>query len=98
MENTANNVLSKVDVTNGQERSNRKSGKEEKSKRKDDKSIDQVMKALNNLETTDEKLAAMCKKYSEVMDENRKLQVTFYCSFMFIQGLDPHLKNHSQHV
>ena len=50
--------------------------KEEKIRKKDDKSVEQVLKALNSLETTEEKLAAMCKKYTDIVDENRKLQVT----------------------
>jgi len=50
--------------------------KEEKIRKKDDKSVEQVLKALNSLETTEEKLAAMCKKYADIVDENRKLQVT----------------------
>jgi hypothetical protein len=35
------------------------------------------LKALNSLETTEEKLAAMCKKYTDIVDETRKLQVMF---------------------
>lgn len=54
----------------------KKSMKEEKIRKKDDKSVEQVLKALNSLETTEEKLAAMCKKYTDIVDENRKLQVT----------------------
>jgi hypothetical protein len=49
--------------------------KEEKIRKKDDKSVEQVLKALNSLETTEEKLAAMCKKYTDIVDENRKLQL-----------------------
>jgi glucan phosphorylase len=49
--------------------------KEEKIRKKDDKSVEQVLKALNSLETTEEKLAALCKKYTDIVDENRKLQV-----------------------
>jgi hypothetical protein len=55
----------------------KKTMKEEKIRKKDDKSVEQVLKALNSLETTEEKLAAMCKKYADIVDENRKLQVTF---------------------
>jgi hypothetical protein len=53
----------------------KKTSKEEKIRKKDDKSVEQVLKALNALETTEEKLAAMCKKYTDIVDENRKLQV-----------------------
>lgn len=55
----------------------KKTTKEEKIRKKDDKSVEQVLKALNSLETTEEKLAAMCKKYTDIVDENRKLQVIF---------------------
>ncbi|PNF22844.1 hypothetical protein B7P43_G01394 [Cryptotermes secundus] len=54
----------------------KKTTKEEKIRKKDDKSVEQVLKALNSLETTEEKLAAMCKKYTDIVDENRKLQLT----------------------
>ena len=54
----------------------KKSLREEKIRKKDDKSVEQVLKALNSLETTEEKLAAMCKKYTDIVDENRKLQVS----------------------
>ncbi|KAK7866043.1 hypothetical protein R5R35_008555 [Gryllus longicercus] len=50
----------------------KKNSKEDKNR----KSIDQVLKALNSLDSTEEKLAAMCKKYAEIIDENRKLQVS----------------------
>jgi glucan phosphorylase len=53
----------------------KKTVKEEKIRKKDDKSVEQVLKALNSLQTTEEKLAAMCKKYADIVDENRKLQV-----------------------
>ncbi|CAG2063137.1 unnamed protein product, partial [Timema podura] len=52
----------------------RKSTRDEKSRKKDDKSVEQVLRALNSLETTEEKLAAMCKKYTDIVDENRKMQ------------------------
>ena len=54
----------------------KRSSKEEKSRKKDDKSIEQILKNLSGLETPEEKLSAMCKKYIEVLDENRKLQMT----------------------
>lgn len=53
----------------------RKNSKGDKLRKKDDKSVEQVLKALNSLETTEEKLAAMCKKYTDIVDENRKLQL-----------------------
>nr|XP_018908655.1 PREDICTED: alpha-taxilin-like [Bemisia tabaci]XP_018908656.1 PREDICTED: alpha-taxilin-like [Bemisia tabaci] len=48
--------------------------KDEKHK-KEDKSVTHVLKALNSLNTTEEKLAALCKKYADMFDENRKLQL-----------------------
>ncbi|XP_034253201.1 beta-taxilin isoform X2 [Thrips palmi] len=54
---------------------NKKSSREEKySRRKDERGVDQVMKGLNSFETPQEKLDALVKKYSEIYDENRKLQ------------------------
>ncbi|XP_046398645.1 alpha-taxilin [Ischnura elegans] len=55
--------------------SSRKNSKGDKLRKKDDKSVEQVLKALNSLQTTEEKLAAMCKKYADIVDENRKLQL-----------------------
>lgn len=53
-----------------------RSSREEKARKKDDKSVDHVLRALNSLNTTEEKLAAMCKKYADLFDEHRKLQVS----------------------
>lgn len=53
-----------------------RSSREEKARKKDDKSVEHVMRALNSLNTPEEKLAAMCKKYTEQIDEHRKLQVS----------------------
>ncbi|XP_013414749.1 alpha-taxilin [Lingula anatina] len=47
-----------------------------KSKKREDKSIDHVLKALSSLGTPEEKLAALCKKYTDMYDENRILQST----------------------
>ncbi|RZF49289.1 hypothetical protein LSTR_LSTR011813 [Laodelphax striatellus] len=52
-----------------------RSSREEKLKKKDDKRVEHVLKALNSLNTTEEKLAAMCKKYADIFDENRKVQL-----------------------
>lgn len=54
-----------------------RSSREEKARKKDDKSVDHVLRALNSLSTTEEKLAAMCKKYADIFDEHRKLQVSY---------------------
>ena len=51
-----------------------KNGKEERSRKKDDKNIEQILKGLSG--TSEEKLNALGKKYLEVVDENRKLQAT----------------------
>ncbi|XP_058788602.1 gamma-taxilin [Phymastichus coffea] len=53
----------------------KRSGKDEKSRKKEDKSIEYILKSLNGLNTPEEKLFAVCKKYNEIVDENRKLQM-----------------------
>lgn len=58
--------------------------KDEKHK-KEDKSVTHVLKALNSLNTTEEKLAALCKKYADMFDENRKLQVSTSPSHRFFR-------------
>ncbi|XP_047508145.1 gamma-taxilin [Pieris napi] len=40
----------------------------------DDKNMEQLMKSLNSIPTTEEKLAFVCKKYIQGADENRKMQ------------------------
>lgn len=35
-----------------------------------------MLKALNSLNTTEEKLAALCKKYTELLEEHRVTQAT----------------------
>ncbi|KAL1138675.1 hypothetical protein AAG570_008737, partial [Ranatra chinensis] len=47
---------------------------EKRERKKDDKSVEHVLKALNSLQTTEEKLAAMCKKYTDILNEHRLLQ------------------------
>lgn len=54
----------------------RKHVKDEKPKKKEERGVEQVLKSLVSIENADEKLSAMCKKYSEVIDENRKLQLS----------------------
>ncbi|XP_043483897.1 gamma-taxilin [Leptopilina heterotoma] len=54
----------------------RKHAKDEKPKKKEERGVEQVLKSLVSIENADEKLSAMCKKYSEVIDENRKLQLS----------------------
>ena len=46
-----------------------------KNRKKTDCNVQHVLKALNSLTTPEEKLAAMCQKYADLFDENRKLQV-----------------------
>lgn len=36
-----------------------------------------VLKALGSLESTEEKLAALCKKYADLLEDNRILQQKF---------------------
>lgn len=54
--------------------SNKKASKE--ARKTDDKSVEHVLKALSSLQSPEEKLAAMCKKYTEIVDENRKTTTT----------------------
>ncbi|XP_045195733.2 alpha-taxilin-like isoform X3 [Mercenaria mercenaria] len=48
-----------------------------KSKKKEDKSIEHILKALSSLQTTEEKLAALCKKYADLHEEHRVLQSSY---------------------
>ncbi|XP_063224937.1 alpha-taxilin-like isoform X1 [Bacillus rossius redtenbacheri] len=54
----------------------RRGSREEKGRKKDDKGVEYVLRALSTLGSPEEKLAAMCKKYAEAVDDNRKLQLT----------------------
>ncbi|KAF4522435.1 hypothetical protein B566_EDAN012335 [Ephemera danica] len=45
-------------------------------KKKDERSLDMVKKALGAVSSPEEKLALMCDKYAELFEENRKLVVT----------------------
>lgn len=47
-----------------------------KAKRKDEKTVQQVLKSLDSLKSPQDKLSAMCKKYSDLLHENRQLQAT----------------------
>lgn len=53
-----------------------KKSKEGRERKKDDRSAEQVLRAISNLPTSDEKITAVCNKYSEIIDENRKLQMS----------------------
>lgn len=46
-------------------------------RKKEDKSIEHILKALNSLQTPEEKLAALCKKYADLHEEHRLLQGKF---------------------
>lgn len=61
-----------------QERSDSKerAKSEKKSKKKEDKTIDHILRALSSLQTTEEKLAALCKKYADLHEEHRALNST----------------------
>ncbi|GFO01666.1 alpha-taxilin-like, partial [Plakobranchus ocellatus] len=48
-----------------------------KQKRKEDKGIEYILRALNSLQTPEEKLAALCKKYADLNEEHRVLQTSF---------------------
>ncbi|XP_063402546.1 alpha-taxilin-like isoform X3 [Mytilus trossulus] len=49
---------------------------DKKSKKKEDKTIDHILRALNSLHTTEEKLAALCKKYADLHEEHRTVNST----------------------
>lgn len=38
--------------------------------------IEHVLRALQNMETSEEKLTALCKKYTELLEEHRTMQTT----------------------
>lgn len=45
-------------------------------RKKDDRGIEHMLKSLGPFGSIEEKMSAMCKKYSEAMEENRKNQLT----------------------
>ncbi|XP_026332218.1 gamma-taxilin [Hyposmocoma kahamanoa] len=51
----------------------KKSKKEDRCK-SDDKNYEQFMKSLNSLPSTDQKFAAVCNKYSQASEDNKKLR------------------------
>ncbi|KAK6641460.1 hypothetical protein RUM44_013172 [Polyplax serrata] len=51
-----------------------KKNRDGKNKKKDDKSVEQVLKNFNSLGSSqEEKFVALCKKYTEIAEENKKL-------------------------
>lgn len=48
-----------------------------KGRNKEDRSIEHVLKALQSLKTPEERLAALCKKYSDLLEEHRAVQISF---------------------
>ncbi|XP_048769330.2 alpha-taxilin-like isoform X2 [Ostrea edulis] len=79
-------ALKDAGVVNGQKHENKGGDKQEKgekkeekigkNKKKEDKTIDHILRALSSLETTEEKLAALCKKYADLHEDHRVLQST----------------------
>ncbi|XP_014249057.1 beta-taxilin isoform X2 [Cimex lectularius] len=53
-----------------------KRSREEKMRKKDEKSAEYMLKTLNNLSTPEEKLGVMYQKYAEVINDHRMLQNT----------------------
>lgn len=51
----------------------KKSKKDDRGK-KDDKNVEQFMKSLNSVQSLEEKLSLVCKKYVQTADDNKKLQ------------------------
>ncbi|XP_067946250.1 alpha-taxilin-like [Watersipora subatra] len=49
---------------------------DKKSKKREDKNMEYVLKALSSLSTPEEKLAALCKKYTDLLDDNRQHAAT----------------------
>jgi hypothetical protein len=47
-----------------------------KGKKREDRGIEHVLRALQNMETSEEKLTALCKKYTELLEEHRTMQNT----------------------
>lgn len=54
-----------------------KRARDDKHRKKDDKSVEHVLRALNSLNTSEEKLAAMCKKYADLVNDHKAMQVEF---------------------
>ncbi|KAL8577313.1 hypothetical protein ACOMHN_048367 [Nucella lapillus] len=48
-----------------------------KTKKKEDKSIEYILRALSSLNSPEEKLAALCNKYADLYEEHRALQTSF---------------------
>lgn len=48
--------------------------RDDKPRKKDEKSVDHVLKALDSLGSTEEKLGTMCQKYAEMFNDHRMLQ------------------------
>jgi myosin heavy subunit len=48
-----------------------------KAKKREEKGLEHVLKALQSLETTDDKLASLCKKYTELLEEHKAMQNQF---------------------
>lgn len=51
------------------------SKKNQKEPRKADKKSADVLSSLNNLSSAEEKLSVLCKKYTEITDDSKKMQV-----------------------
>ncbi|KAI5644756.1 myosin-like coiled-coil protein domain-containing protein [Phthorimaea operculella] len=62
------------EVQKQQEEVQKKSKKEDKNSKKDDKVVEQFMKSLNSISNMDEKFSAVCKKYVQTAEDNKKLQ------------------------
>jgi len=62
----------------------------DKNRKKKDRHLAQALKSvlnsMNSLNTPEEKLAALCIKYADLMEENTKLKVNKinYCIYLFI--------------
>ncbi|KAK3735691.1 hypothetical protein RRG08_020395 [Elysia crispata] len=72
-------IVTQPKIEQSAKEAKRQERKEEKKKqkRKEDKGIEYILRALNSLQTPEEKLAALCKKYADLNEEHRVLQTSF---------------------
>lgn len=77
---------SEVDIADSNNPSN------DKNRKKKDRHLAQALKtvlnSMNSLNTPEEKLAALCIKYADLMEENTKLKVNQYIHIVFKHNLN----------
>lgn len=79
MENPSDEPPKPIDGEVVQEREGRKSSRKSKddkgSRKRDEKTLEQVLKTLNSITNPAEKFEALCKKYTELLDDNKRQQL-----------------------